>query len=164
MKRDWQGIFKRSVDKSRRPADIQKLLEQSVRRRWHYLAEERLDTVEPVIPIGKTFWALSRQERAGLRDLFEHPDVQTMITELQGRDGGDKVSMVDAAYWMKGCSSLGRLRYAAMLRVGTGEDSTLCLVDIKKVLQLQQHAQRSYPWHAITPCALWQTLRRFHLT
>ena len=40
--------------------------------------------------------------------------------------------MVDAAYWMKGCSSLGRLRYAVMLRVGEGGGSGLCLVDVKE--------------------------------
>jgi uncharacterized protein (DUF2252 family) len=40
--------------------------------------------------------------------------------------------MVDAAYWIKGCSSLGRLRYAVMLRVGEGKGSALCLVDLKE--------------------------------
>jgi uncharacterized protein (DUF2252 family) len=33
---------------------------------------------------------------------------------------------------MKGCSSLGRLRYAALLRLGHGEESSLCLVDVKE--------------------------------
>ncbi len=34
---------------------------------------------------------------------------------------------------MKGCSSLGRLRYAAMLRVGEGDEaSSLCLLDVKE--------------------------------
>jgi uncharacterized protein (DUF2252 family) len=33
---------------------------------------------------------------------------------------------------MKGCSSLGRLRYAALLRVGEGEDAHLCLIDLKE--------------------------------
>ena len=37
-------------------------------------------------------------------------------------------------YWMKGCSSLGRLRYAVLLRVGKGgyQDGGLCLIDIKE--------------------------------
>ena len=48
-----------------------------------------------------------------------------MITKLQSRDSADPVTLVDAAYWMKGCSSLGRLRYAAMLRVGKGKGSSL---------------------------------------
>ena len=33
---------------------------------------------------------------------------------------------------MKGCSSLGRLRYAALLRIGQGKSSSLCLVDVKE--------------------------------
>ena len=36
------------------------------------------------------------------------------------------------AYWVKGCSSLGRLRFAAMLRVGDGDSSSLCLLDVKE--------------------------------
>ena len=35
-------------------------------------------------------------------------------------------------YWMKGCSSLGRLRYAAILRIGRGKGSSLCLADVKE--------------------------------
>jgi uncharacterized protein (DUF2252 family) len=55
-----------------------------------------------------------------------------MITTLQGRDADDAVSVADAAYWVKGCSSLGRLRYAVMLRVGDGKGASLCLADIKE--------------------------------
>jgi uncharacterized protein (DUF2252 family) len=33
---------------------------------------------------------------------------------------------------MKGCSSLGRLRYAALFRIGQGKSSSLCLVDVKE--------------------------------
>jgi uncharacterized protein (DUF2252 family) len=40
--------------------------------------------------------------------------------------------VLDAAYWVKGCSSLGRLRYAVLLRVGKGKSSRVCLVDVKE--------------------------------
>jgi uncharacterized protein (DUF2252 family) len=33
---------------------------------------------------------------------------------------------------MEGCSSLGRLRYAALLRIGKDKDSDVCLVDVKE--------------------------------
>jgi uncharacterized protein (DUF2252 family) len=33
---------------------------------------------------------------------------------------------------LKGCSSLGRLRYASLLRVGKGKGSSLCLIDVKE--------------------------------
>jgi uncharacterized protein (DUF2252 family) len=102
------------------------------RRRWRHLAAERLDTVKPIVPLGKKFWALTKAERAGLGRLFEEDAMRIMITGLQSRDDNDAVAVVDAAYWMKGCSSLGRLRYAVMLRVGQGDQSSLCLVDIKE--------------------------------
>ena len=35
---------------------------------------------------------------------------------------------------MKGCSSLGRLRYAVLLRVGKGRRAKMCLVDIKEAM------------------------------
>jgi uncharacterized protein (DUF2252 family) len=58
-----------------------------------------------------------------------------MITGLQHRDDEAPVALVDAAYWIKGCSSLGRLRYAAMLRVGDGADAAFCLVDVKEAAE-----------------------------
>jgi uncharacterized protein (DUF2252 family) len=41
---------------------------------------------------------------------------------------------MDAAYWMKGCSSLGGLRFAVLLRVDTGRKrkNEFCLIDIKE--------------------------------
>lgn len=122
----------RGKDKSHRPKRVQALIEQSVRRRWQHLALERLETVEPVLPVGKRFWALAPEERVALVQLFEQEQIRTMITGLQSRDSSDAVKMIDAAYWIKGCSSLGRRRYAVMLRVGEGKGSALCLVDIKE--------------------------------
>lgn len=45
------------------------------------------------------------------------------------------LEVVDAAYWMKGCSSLGRARYAVLLDVGKSKETKkeeYCLVDIKE--------------------------------
>ena len=126
------GDFDHDSEKATRPDIVRGLLARSVRRRWRHLAAERLDTVKPVVPLGRKFWALTAEERKALAKLFATDDVRAMITRLQSRDDQDRVSLVDAAYWMKGCSSLGRLRYAVMLRVGEGKSSSLCLVDIKE--------------------------------
>jgi uncharacterized protein (DUF2252 family) len=126
------GKFAGLQDKSHRPNTIQHLLKRAVRRRWRHLALERLDTVKPIVPLGKRFWALTAKEHASLRALFKQKAVHAMITSLQSRDDDDAITVVDAAYWMKGCSSLGRLRYAVMLRIGEGARSSLCLVDIKE--------------------------------
>ena len=114
------------------PESIGKLLKKSVRRRWKHLAEERLDTVKPIIPIGKKFWSLSKDERAALTELFAQEAVRGLATSLYGRDQEDPIELIDAAYWMKGCSSLGRLRFAAMLKVGKGDNASICLMDVKE--------------------------------
>jgi len=124
--------FETDKDKSHRPKSIQALLAQSTRRRWRHLAEERLDTVKPTIPLGKRFWALISEERKALSQMLESDSVRPTLTVLRGRTKDDPIELLDAAYWMKGCSSLGRLRYAALLRIGTGTDSSLCLVDVKE--------------------------------
>jgi uncharacterized protein (DUF2252 family) len=126
------GEFDAEGEKALRPDSIKGLLDQSVSRRWRHLAEERLDTVKPVIPLGKKFWALTKKERAALEDLFAEEKVRALLTKLQSRDSGDSVTLVDAAYWMKGCSSLGRLRFAAMVRIGEDKSASFSLVDLKE--------------------------------
>jgi hypothetical protein len=64
--------------------------------------------------------------------MFASDSVRPTLTSLRGREKDDPIELVDAAYWMKGCSSLGRLRYAALLRIGQGKSSSLCLVDVKE--------------------------------
>jgi uncharacterized protein (DUF2252 family) len=121
-------------DRSHRPRQIQKILNQSIRRRWRHLAEERIADVEPKIPLGKRFWALTKQEQAGIKRLFAESDTRKLLTHLKGRDDTDIVKLVDAAYWVKGCSSLGRLRFAALARIGSGSAATFCLVDLKEAV------------------------------
>ena len=55
---------------------------------------------------------------------------------LRSRDDNAEVRLVDAAYWMKGCSSLGRLRYAVLLEV-VGRKThhpDYCLMDLKEAV------------------------------
>ncbi len=60
-----------------------------------------------------------------------------MVTALTWRDDDAPVEVLDAAYWMKGCSSLGRLRYAVLLGIGQpqGPGGGYCLVDVKEAVQ-----------------------------
>ncbi len=128
------GDFDHEGEKAMRPGAIRGLLDRSVSRRWRHLAAERFDTVEPKVPLGKKFWVLTKDERTALAKLFDDEAVHGLITGLRSRDDTAPVALVDAAYWMKGCSSLGRLRYAAMVRVGEGQDASLTLVDIKEAV------------------------------
>ena len=65
------GSFETDRDKSYRPKSIQTLLAQSTRRRWRHLAEERLNSVKPTIPLGKRFWALISEERKALSQMLQ---------------------------------------------------------------------------------------------
>jgi uncharacterized protein (DUF2252 family) len=119
--------------KRARPKLVRAILARATSRKWRHLAEERLEDVTPSIPLGKRYWSLTKSERKALIRLFEADDVRELITSLRGRRGRDGIEVLDAAYWMKGCSSLGRLRYAVLVGVGrTGKtQGSLCLVDIK---------------------------------
>jgi uncharacterized protein (DUF2252 family) len=121
-------------DKSNRPDDIQRLLEHAVRRRWRHLARERLDGPGPKRLLGKRFWPLTPEEKVGLAEIFAEDATQALVTGLRGRKADAPLEVLDAAYWMKGCSSLGRLRYAVLLQVGEGKDAVPCLVDVKEAV------------------------------
>jgi uncharacterized protein (DUF2252 family) len=53
---------------------------------------------------------------------------------LRSRDDDAPVEVTDAAYWMKGCSSLGLLRFAVLLTVGSGKKRDLALMDVKEAV------------------------------
>ena len=127
-----KGNFTVAKERAHRPKAIQKLLTRSVRRRWKHLALERLEDVKPTIPLGKRFWALKAVERRALQRLFAKAEVRQLITTLQGRSEDAHVAMIDAAYWVKGCSSLGRLRFAVLIRVGEAKTAQFCLIDVKE--------------------------------
>jgi uncharacterized protein (DUF2252 family) len=124
--------FDTDNDKSHRPKPIQSLLAQSTRRRWRHLAEERLDNLKPTIPLGKRFWALTQEERKALSRMFAGDSIRPTLASLRDRGKDEPIELLDAAYWMKGCSSLGRLRYAALLGIGSGKSLSVCLVDVKE--------------------------------
>jgi len=126
------GDFDAEGERALRPELVRTLLRRSVRRRWRHLATERLETINPEVPLGRRFWPLEPAEREGIAALFQEEGVHALVTSLNSRDAGDPVALVDATYWMKGCSSLGRLRYAAMVRVGAGLDAQMALIDLKE--------------------------------
>nr|WP_281409773.1 DUF2252 family protein [Methylobacterium sp. DB0501] len=99
------------------PEVVRTVRRRALGRHWKQLARERLKDVEPAIPLGRKFWALDDTERAALADLFDEDGVRGLVRALDGRDPASGLRLVDAAYWMKGCSSLGFLRYAALVRI-----------------------------------------------
>jgi uncharacterized protein (DUF2252 family) len=115
----------------RKPLVIEEAVRNARRRSWKQLATERIVDTSPNIPLGKNFWPLSTAEKKGIRDLFAQEEVVSLVTSFKAREDNAQVKLVDAAYWVKGCSSLGLLRYAVLVSVGTEH----CLIDIKEATQ-----------------------------
>ena len=127
---------------SRQKPDLVKIVIRDAHKRtWKKLAKEHIVNTQPKIPLGKNFWPLSKSEKNGIRQLFEKRAMLKLVTTLKSRDDDARIEVVDAAYWVKGCSSLGLLRYAVLLSVG-GDD--YCIIDIKQaeraVAPRYQHA------------------------
>jgi len=117
------------------PEPVIAVLKQALQRRWKHLAEERIEDITPEIPLGKKFWPLSDEERAAIDALGQTESLRKLITRLHSRKNEAELEVLDAAYWVKGCSSLGRLRYAVLLGVrGSGNKSEIALVDIKEAV------------------------------
>jgi uncharacterized protein (DUF2252 family) len=118
---------------------IARVMREAKTRRWKHLAEERIEDVRPQIPLGRRFWPLSKKERADVENLFEDKEVRTLVERIHGKGAGH-LKVVDSAYWMKGCSSLGLLRYAVLVRTGR-RDCSYHLLDVKQAV------------HAAAPCS-----------
>lgn len=117
------------------PDIVRVVRRRAVGRKWRHLAKERLDDVEPRIPLGRRFWPLSEEEATGLREIVTHRPVSRMILSLDSKGEERRPVMVDAAYWMKGCSSLGLMRYAAIVALDGERGTDHALVDIKEAIE-----------------------------
>jgi uncharacterized protein (DUF2252 family) len=130
---------------------IQSILRIAQRRQWRHLAVERIENVKPTIPLGERFWEMSDQERQAVEQLFESEAAHKLITSLKRRDDDAKIRVLDAAYWMKGCSSLGRLRFAVLLGIGSKKDQEFCLVDLKEAVPAAAPATKDKAARATIP-------------
>jgi uncharacterized protein (DUF2252 family) len=119
---------------SDKPKSIKVVMRRATARTWKHLARERLQDVKPRIPRGERFWPLTKEEGKAIDALFENEQVRKLVTSLKSRPDDAAIAVLDAAYWMKGCSSLGRLRFAVLLSVAAGKkhDDEFCLIDIKE--------------------------------
>lgn len=132
-RRALKGPRAQNQIESDKPECIEVVMRRATARTWKHLARERLEDVKPKIPRGERFWPLTKAEGRAIDALFEDDSVRKLVKSLKSRPDEARVKVVDAAYWMKGCSSLGRLRYAVLIRVAAkkGGDE-FCLIDIKE--------------------------------
>jgi uncharacterized protein (DUF2252 family) len=135
MMQGYVQAFENTADQDPpRPAQVKAGMRSAVQRTWKHLAQERIEDSRPTIPLGKHFWSLSRPEREALKELCATAEIHALVTSLKGRSRDDSVELLDSAYWVKGCSSLGLHRYAVLLGVGDDDDQEYCLLDIKEAI------------------------------
>jgi uncharacterized protein (DUF2252 family) len=116
------------------PRTVRRVMREAAGRSWKHLADERIEGISPVIPVGKRFWPLTKAERRDVDTLFGQDDLRLLATILRSRDDAAPVRVLDAAYWRKGCSSLGLLRVAALVAIDEGKAERHCLMDIKEAV------------------------------
>ncbi len=124
-----------AADRVPEPDVVNSVRRRALGRRWRHLARERLEDVRPQIPLGSKFWALADEERAAIDALFRDEGVRRLVLALSARSDEDDLEVADAAYWMKGCSSLGKLRYAVLVELkGGGRKRGYAMVDLKEAV------------------------------
>lgn len=137
----YEKAFDRGFDEERdleTPKSIRTLNKQARAATWTTVAEEDLEDRRFFLPRGSRFWPLSNEERREIDALFETEDMRKLATLVSKRKDQAPIEIVDAAFWRKGCSSLGRLRYAVLLRVGAKSDDRVhCLMDLKEAVAAQ---------------------------
>ena len=117
------------------PKLIAHVMSTAIKRTWKNLAQERLNGLTPKIELGRKFWPLLKVELQDIEHLFQTSEMCDLVSMLSHRKDDIQLKVLDAAYWVKGCSSLGRLRYVVLLdstqHVVLGGNG-LCLMDLKE--------------------------------
>jgi uncharacterized protein (DUF2252 family) len=109
-------------------------MKRALRRTQKELVREELEPTARRLKLGRRFWPLTEAEHESIAELVQEPTIRRLVTQLAGRDEGSDVAVVDAAYWVKGCSSLGLWRAAVVVEVGAKKKSALTLLDLKQAI------------------------------
>lgn len=117
------------------PIAVSTVKRRAFGRRWKHLAHERIEGGRAAIPLGKTYWPITDEERQGIERLITSDAVRRLVLTNYGSSEDCELTIHDAAYWRKGCSSLGLLRYAVLVGItpSSGRES-FGLVDIKEAV------------------------------
>jgi uncharacterized protein (DUF2252 family) len=131
----YQAALRRDIDQIEDPPEsVTAAMKQSLGRSWKHLARERLKNLKPSIPLGSKFWPLAPAEQADVETLFKTAALRQLAVGVCSRDDDADIEVLDAAYWMKGCSSLGKIRMAVLVGIGNGKKMDLALMDVKEAI------------------------------
>lgn len=150
MMRCYEAAFEGSsggISKLDEPETIREVNRRAAKATWETLAEEDTEDKSFTLPPGKRFWPLLAEERREIEGLFGAEQMRELVTCVKGREVDADIRIVDAAYWRKGCSSLGHLRYAVLLQVGSKSGRRgHCLMDLKEAVKPRApHASVAMP-------------------
>jgi uncharacterized protein (DUF2252 family) len=125
-------------------AAVRFVVREALRRKWRHLHRERIGK-RPRFKLGDRFLALDAAERESVERFLDRERVRQLVTALDCRDDRAQIRLIDAAYWVKGCSSLGLWRCAALVEVmGHGQrKGGYSLLDIKEAVAPLAPARRS---------------------
>ncbi|HMV63731.1 MAG TPA: DUF2252 family protein [Rhodocyclaceae bacterium] len=113
------------------PDSVKAVIRRAVKRTWKQLMRDYLDHARPRIPLGARFWPLTRREQGAIAQCLDETRLPELARQLGIARDTEAVRVADAAYWVKGCSSLGRPRYVVLLQVDGAAEARLAMVDIK---------------------------------
>ena len=129
------AVVDNEVDIVTVPKTIRLLMRRAAGRSWKNLSDQGLSTSHRILPIGKRFWPLTTDERIAVEDMFETQEMRAFIGSLGSSTDSARIRLIDTAYWKKGCSSLGRVRIAALLQCGKPSSERYCLIDVKEAVK-----------------------------
>ncbi len=117
-------------------AAVRFVVREALRRKWRHLHRERLGK-KPRFPLGDRFLPLEPQERTEVEHFLDRERIRKLVTSLESRNDNAHIRLLDAAYWVKGCSSLGLWRCAALIEVigQGGQKGGYSLLDIKEAVE-----------------------------
>ena len=120
------------------PEPIRVVMKRAVRRTTKHLLQERLGSRRREIVLGPRFWPLDPTERAAVAALVPTRQIRSLVTLLAERHDEARIEFVDAAFWAKGCSSLGLWRVALLVEIiepgKKREKRTPSLLDLKQAV------------------------------
>ena len=114
-------------------AAVQFVVREALRRKWRHLSVGK----KPQFPLGQRFLPLTPDERASVESFLSKERIRQLVTRIECRDDDATIRVLDSAFWVKGCSSLGLWRCAALVEVvGHGKrKGGYSLLDLKEAVR-----------------------------
>jgi uncharacterized protein (DUF2252 family) len=114
-------------------AAVQFVVREALRRKWRHLSVGK----KPKFPLGQRFLPLAADEQASVESFLSKERIRQLVTRIECRDDDATIRVLDSAFWVKGCSSLGLWRCAALVEVvGHGKRrGGYSLLDLKEAVR-----------------------------